>query len=333
MVSALSPSDTMREAVPALRAHRLDVSVPPGGGALPVVVSPRDPGARLGDAAGACGPHLRDLVHSAGAVLLRGFADATVGTFEALVRRLFGEPLDYVERSSPRHSVAGNVFTSTDHPHDQRIYLHNEQSYNLRWPSVIAFHCVVEPTAGGATPLADCRRVHDRLPDALRARFAGGYRYDRHFGGDLGLPWQEAFQTPLRSEVERYCRANAIEFTWHGDGALTTRQVRDAVRRHPRTGERVWFNHATFFHVSTLGAAVAARLIDLLGRDRLPNNTCFADGEEIDAATLETLRAAYEAETREFPWARGDVLLLDNMLVAHGRTPFTPPREIVVAMA
>lgn len=333
MVSALSPVDTLRDAVPALRARGLDVSGSPESRPLPVVLAPRDPAVRLDDAAAACGPQVRDLVHSAGAVLLRGFADTTVGTFEALVRRLFGEPLDYVERSSPRHAVMGNVFTSTDHPHDQRIHLHNEQSYNLRWPSVIAFHCVVEPAAGGETPLADCRRVHDRLPEALRARFAGGYRYHRYFGGGLGLSWQEAFRTPHRSEVERYCRANAIEFAWGEDDTLATRQVRGTVSRHPRTGEEVWFNHATFFHVSTLGEATAARLLDLLGRDCLPNNTYFADGEEIDAATLETLRAAYEAETRTFPWARGDVLLLDNMLVAHGRAPFTPPREIVVAMA
>jgi len=266
-------------------------------------------------------------------VLLRGFADATVGTFEALVRELFGEPLGYTERSSPRHAVAGNVFTSTDHPHDQRIHLHNEQSYNLRWPAVIAFHCVVEPAAGGETPLADCRRVHDRLPARLRARFADGYRYDRHFGGDLGLSWQEAFQTSRRSEVERYCRVNSIEFAWGEDDVLSTRQVRGAVSRHPHTGEPVWFNHATFFHVSTLGARTADRLIALLGRECLPNNTYFADGGEIDAVTLGTLRAAYDAETRSFPWSRGDVLLLDNMLVAHGRAPFTPPREIVVAMA
>jgi alpha-ketoglutarate-dependent taurine dioxygenase len=32
-------------------------------------------------------------------------------------------------------------------------------------------------------------------------------------------------------------------------------------------------------------------------------------------------------------WEAGDILLLDNMLVAHGRRAFTGPRQIVVAMA
>ena len=34
-----------------------------------------------------------------------------------------------------------------------------------------------------------------------------------------------------------------------------------------------------------------------------------------------------------FPWERGDILMLDNMLVAHGRKPFTGPRKILVGMA
>jgi len=34
-----------------------------------------------------------------------------------------------------------------------------------------------------------------------------------------------------------------------------------------------------------------------------------------------------------FPWAEGDVLMLDNMLCAHAREPFAGPRKVVVAMA
>jgi alpha-ketoglutarate-dependent taurine dioxygenase len=34
-----------------------------------------------------------------------------------------------------------------------------------------------------------------------------------------------------------------------------------------------------------------------------------------------------------FAWQKGDLLMVDNMLVAHGRAPFTGPRRILVAMA
>jgi alpha-ketoglutarate-dependent taurine dioxygenase len=35
----------------------------------------------------------------------------------------------------------------------------------------------------------------------------------------------------------------------------------------------------------------------------------------------------------ELPWRQGDILLIDNMLTAHARNPFTGPRKVVVAMA
>ena len=34
-----------------------------------------------------------------------------------------------------------------------------------------------------------------------------------------------------------------------------------------------------------------------------------------------------------FPWNEGDILMLDNMQVAHGRNPFSGERKIIVSMA
>ena len=46
----------------------------------------------------------------------------------------------------------------------------------------------------------------------------------------------------------------------------------------------------------------------------------------------EELRKAYRQETVAFPWETGDVLMLDNMLVAHGRESYSGPRKILAAM-
>jgi alpha-ketoglutarate-dependent taurine dioxygenase len=119
---------------------------------------------------------------------------------------------------------------------------------------------------------------------------------------------------------------------WFSPERLRIRQRRPAVTRHPVTGEPVWFNHATFFHVSTLDLGMRAGLLAEMAEEDLPYNTYNGDGGPIQTAVLELLRAAYEEETIKFPWQQGDLLLLDNMLAAHGRSPFSGPRKIVVAM-
>ncbi len=93
-----------------------------------------------------------------------------------------------------------------------------------------------------------------------------------------------------------------------------------------------WFNHLTFFNVSTLDPMVAAALLSM-GQENLPNNTYYGDGADIEPAALDELRGAYGAEKTVVPWQEGDIMMLDNMLVAHGREAYEPPRQIVVGMA
>src|SRR6185295_14100684 len=95
---------------------------------------------------------------------------------------------------------------------------------------------------------------------------------------------------------------------------------------HPNTGEEVWFNHAAFFHVSTLDPIVRDVLLETIGEENLPNNTYYGDGSPIESSVLEEIRAAYAQEIVAFPWQEGDILMLDNMLVAHGRSPYSGPR-------
>jgi alpha-ketoglutarate-dependent taurine dioxygenase len=268
-----------------------------------------------------------------GGILFRGFTRGSVATFRSFIAAVSDEPLPYMEGTSPRHEVGDRVYTSTDYPAHQRIPMHNELSYSTTFPLRIFFHCLVPPASGGATPVADCRNVYQRISPALRERLEErDYLYVRHFDPDIGLGWRQAFQTDDRAAVERYCADNDIELAWGTGEELTTRQRRPVSAAHPETGEMTWFNHLTFFNVSTLDPMVAQALLSM-GKENLPNNTYYGDGAEIEPAALDELRAAYDAETVVIPWQEGDMLMLDNMLVAHGREAYRPPRQIVVGMA
>jgi alpha-ketoglutarate-dependent taurine dioxygenase len=274
------------------------------------------------------------LLQRHGALLFRGFGVDTVSQFEQFTRAISGDLITYSERSSPRTNVTAGVYTSTDHPADQHILLHNEQSYTLQWPMKIWFYCVEPAARGGRTPVADSREVLKRLNAELLERFARkGVMYVRNYGDGFGLPWQQVFQTNLRSEVEQYCRQAKIECEWKQENRLRTRQVRPAVRTHPKTGEAVWFNHAVFFHISSLQDSTRESMLAVISEVDLPFDTLYGDGSPIESAVLDEIRAAYRQETTAFSWQRQDILMLDNMLVAHGREPFAGPRQVVVAMA
>jgi alpha-ketoglutarate-dependent taurine dioxygenase len=156
--------------------------------------------------------------------------------------------------------------------------------------------------------------------------------YVRNFGHGFGLTWQNSFQTEDPSVVESYCKTHGIDWEWQGQ-QLRTRQVRPALARHPQTGERIWFNHATFFHISTLDPALRNGLLTTFKIPDLPNNTYYGDGTEIEKETIHELQQAYLSECVLFPWQRGDVLMIDNMLTAHGRKAYKGDRKVLVGMA
>lgn len=280
------------------------------------------------------GSEIADALGTVGGVLLRGYAVESVEAFRGFAAA-FGHPLlSYEFGSTPRSKVEGGVYSSTEYPAHREIPLHNEQSYTRDWPLRIWFHCVTASPEGGATPLADSRAIYRALDPALRDRFAQrGLRYVRNFGNGLDLPWSKVFNTEDRSAVEAYCRDHAIDFEWKEDGELRTSQLCQAVARHPRTGEDVWFNQAHLFHVSALDAVEREVLLDTVGEDELPRNVYFGDGSPIPDEELDAVRAVLAAEKVTFPWQAGDVLMLDNMLIMHGREPYAGPRKVVVAMA
>jgi len=301
---------------------------------LPLVVEPAVKGVGLVEWARSNREFVDKNLSECGGVLFRGFNLSGVGDFQSFVRTVSeGDLLEYRERSSPRSHVAGNVYTSTDYPADQPIFLHNENSYQHTWPLKIFFFCVMAAEQGGETPIADVRKIYQRIDPDIRARFAEKkWMYVRNFDDRFGLPWQTVFQTTDKQAVEDYCHRNHIIAEWRDRDRLRTRAVREAAAKHPRTGEDVWFNHATFFHVTTLEPIIRDAFMLEFKEEDLPNNTYYGDGSPIEPEVLEELRAAYRAETVSFPWQEGDILMVDNMLAAHGRAPYSGHRKILVGM-
>jgi alpha-ketoglutarate-dependent taurine dioxygenase len=305
--------------------------LPCGSGKL-LVVEPQMPNVNLAGWATSNRKVIEELLQRHGAVLWRGFNIRSVDNFEAaagaMSDELFGEYGDL-----PRASVSGKVYGATPYPADQPILFHNESSHMHRWPMKIWFYCAHAPAQGGETPIVDCRKIYQLLDPALRERFARKkLMYVRNYTEALDVSWQNFFRTSDRAEVESYCRAAGIEYEWKNENELRTRQVCQAIARHPHTGEEVFFNQIQLHHVSCLAPAAYESMRELFRKEDYPRNVCYGDGMPIEDSVVSEIGDLYRQTTVTFTWQEGDVLMLDNMLTAHGRNPYVGPRKIVVAM-
>lgn len=269
-----------------------------------------------------------------GGLLFRNFMLRDNFDLESFIQSIAGNLIEYSYRSTPRSQVRGKIYTSTEYPPEQSIPLHNEMAYSLNWPMKIWFFCVKAAEQGGETPIADSRKVFQRIDPKIKEQFIEKkILYVRNYGEGLDLQWENVFQTTDKLEVEAYCRQAGIDFKWKDENRLSTRQVCQAVATHLKTGDDVWFNQAHLFHVSSLKPEVRESLLSMFREEDLPRNAFYGDGSKIEASVLEEINEIYQQETVTFSWQDGDILMLDNMLVAHGRKPFIGSRKVLVGMA
>jgi alpha-ketoglutarate-dependent taurine dioxygenase len=275
-------------------------------------------------------PRLQHELLRTGAILFRDFGFSTTQEFEQAAEVLCPELYqDYGDL--PREGES-KVYRSTPYPAQQTILFHHEASHTDRWPLKQWFFCVTPPESGGRTPIVDGRAIYANMNPRLRSELeAKGIMYVRHFIEGFDVSWQDFFKTSSRSDVQAQCRQRGMGCTWKGE-VLQTAKVCPAVARHPITGDVSFFNQLQLHHVACLPPKTRTAVTAMFGEGNLPRSACFGDGTPIPDAAVEELVELYWRQSTAFTWRQGDVLLVDNFLMAHAREPFTGPRKIVVAM-
>lgn len=302
---------------------------------LPLVLEPTRPGVDLQAWARAHGDEVQDHLSRYGVLYFRGFDVSTPETFEATAAALAGESLYGEYGDLPREAAGEKIFGSTPYPADQMIFFHNESSHMAHWPMRIFFNCNIAAETGGETPVVDCREAYRELDADVRDRFERlGLRYTRNFAEGIDVPWQQFFGTEDQGEVETKCRDTGTDYEWLRDGAqLRISQYADAVKAHPASGEKVFFNQVLLHHPAALPSATRSALLELLDEADLPRNCYFGDGSVIPDEDIAHIFEVYDRIMVAERWNAGDVIMIDNMLASHGRMPFTGSRKTLVAMA
>ena len=264
--------------------------------------------------------------------LIRGAA-RSVEEFADRVAQL-GLPLATRYGDLPSQTASGGaaIFATTPYPPSENLLFHNEAAHMPAAPRTIFFFCLTAAERGGETPLSNGRVALERLAPEIRdALAAKGLSYVRSFVPGLDVPCQRFFGTDDRAEVERICAEEGVEAEWHGEDGLETRFHAGAIARHPSHGD-VFFHQIALHHPVFLDPEIRDFFESAAGPGRTPRSVRLGTGEPLpDAWALAVHQAQVDAGTM-FRWSPGDMLVVDNRLVAHGRHAFAGARENFVML-
>jgi alpha-ketoglutarate-dependent taurine dioxygenase len=289
---------------------------------------------------------IEEALLSFGAVLWRGFPVTGPDDFAALMTGFTPFSKGYVAGTSERKAIKGNVMESTRTPSEVYIFLHQEMAYLPYNPRLIAFHCKQPPDEGGRTVIADMRGLLEALPPALQERLVDrGVIYGRNMRNAMldndwradpayrHHAWQQWFGTDDTAAVSAQLAERGIHHEWDEDRNLRFWTHRPGVIDH--IGQRLFFNqiYAQTPHRLCVGEAYPA-LMDAAYGVTVPRPyfVSLGDGKQLTEEEFFAIHDELERRRVDFDWQAGDVLLLENKLTGHGRTPFHGARDIQVML-
>lgn len=324
----------------------------PYPGRPPLWIEPADPALRTDLAAASRWmadrkAAIEDALLDFGGIVWRGFPVKGPDAFAELMSPFTPFSKGYVAGLTDRKVVKGKVMESTRSPENFNILLHQEMSYLPHNPRLIGFYCNQPAAEGGQTIIGDMRGLLEALPESLRRKFDHGAIHGRHFRNEharddwraeprFGHPsWQYWFDTEDRELVSAQLDERDITYEWLDDGSLKYWTTMEATARHPATGELLSFNqlYAQTPHRLVVGDDHIGMMAAAYGSHaQRPYFLSFGDGSPFTEADFMAIHDEMERRRVEFEWQAGDVMLLDNKLTGHGRTPFKGPRDIQVML-
>lgn len=246
---------------------------------------------------------VRDHLSRDGWALLRGF-DVDMATFSALTAELCSTiTFDPAREFSERNTQMVDAGLGP-------IGLHIENGNTPVCPDIVAFYSAKAAFEGSQTTICDGRDVLASMSEAQRARWSQPMTVSRKLPE---LLWKRylANEHPAISEPEEVTEEHILQFKaaipnqdfdMHEDGSLTYHITLNPVRPSALSG-------AAGFANAVLGPS----------HNYEPPVYRLADGSLVSAEEIEELRELAEDSTTEINWQDGDIAVLDNTRIMHGR--------------
>lgn len=272
-------------------------------------------------------------VETIGAVLFRGFGIDSAEKLDEVVGA-YGEPGFTYEKSlsnAVRVNLTPRVFTANEAPPDVSIFLHHEMAQTPLYPSKLFFGCLLAPETGGATPICRSDWVLDRLkkeqPELVKAFRDKGVTY-RHImpaepdpESGQGRSWRDTLSVERKKHAEARLAELNYKWDWQDDDSLLVQTPRLDAIRDLGNGEESFFNQL-----------IAAFRGWEDARNDPSKSVRHGDGSAIDVDALTRAIEIADELTYDLNWEAGDVVLIDNFRVMHGRRPYKGKRKVVASL-
>ena len=278
-----------------------------------------------------------------GGLLLRGLPVNSAGEFEAVAAEFLPVQERYIGGVSRRSRVHNNVYNTTEAPGSVVIEQHLEATHTPLPPERIVFNCQIAPQHGGETPLASFVQLHDALPaDVTRPLEGERVLYTRELMDresrlyrllpkkvtqSLALSWQEVSGCDDLQDARNVLERGGYEVSLRGVRRFRTRCCQPVISEHPDTGRKCWYLSDQITRPLPWHARLARRAL----RSRLGMEFALESGRQFAPGVLDLVHRTIARIRFSFTWQQGDVLVLDNHQMSHGRNIFSGERLILTA--
>jgi alpha-ketoglutarate-dependent taurine dioxygenase len=248
-----------------------------------------------------------------GYVVMRGF-DAGLPGFSELIQSVS----DRITLDPARRFAGGNVAQKIEAGLVPQG-LHVENGATPWVPDLVWFYCETPATVGSQTTICDGWHVWRRLPEATR---------------DLFTATRVTFARPMPADKWRNLVARLLdgakpaeEVTFDDLLAVTDDDV--DVKYLLRPDGSVQYKYFTdAAHPTLFGTDIVfANSILTPSVNYEPPVIEFEDGRPLDAMLMRQILEATELETDEIDWHTGDLALVDNSRMMHGRRRIRDPHR------
>jgi alpha-ketoglutarate-dependent taurine dioxygenase len=271
---------------------------------------------------------LQKELNATGAILFRGFPVNDAQSYDDFFSSFGYETFTYKESLSNavRINHTKRVFTANEAPKDVEIFLHNEMAQTPIYPNIISLFCEAAAEKGGAT--SACRsdwiyeELHNSHPQETDKLEELGVKYTTHMPADdspesaQGRSWKSTLGSETKAEAETKLSELGYSWQWNEDGSLSVQSGKLNAINTLEDGRKVCFNQ------------MIAAYLGWKGVKENPNSAlCYGDGSGFSREFLNTMSEIAYDITFDIEWQDGDVALVYNHLVMHGRRPYSGERK------